>query len=643
MLAFGIRIADSLFIGLISPLKVVCLPVCPTHSSSLGLVCGASSLLHYAYTLVDVIVMQKSIVILLSVIVMLGIGAGLFLASGHFARSEIKTHADAQSQPRVTGTRPAADETNVAPVTGVIAEITIPTTGAGVNPKTLAAGMKLIRTKDGAVIASHTNTTGSGDALILKPIELLDKDTQYQLVINDQLKDTSGASFQPYAMKFTTAKNFSLSAFPASFEKVEMPGLTLDQNAFTSLAIGPDGMLYAGTFAGIVYKYQIEADGTLSPRKPVMTVMQHNGGPRLITGIAFDPSSTIGAPILWINHGQMAVTPEGKLEGADDWTGKLSRLSGGDLSQYEDVLVGLPRAYKDHLNFQMTFGIDHAIYFTQGSHTSVGDVDKKWAYRPERTLSAAVLRLDPAKLQSLPLDVKTEEGGAYDPRAADAPLTIHATGVRSGFDLLLHRNGHLYSGVNGAAGNEGNTPASPDGKTPAIRDLKATTDDLLLKIEPGKYYGHPNPARHEYTLNGGNPTAGADPMEVAEYPVGVMPEPNYAPPAFVFGKNFSPNGLIEYKGTQFNGALDGAILVTRYSDGKDVLVLRLNAAGDVIETIAGIDGFTGFIDPLDILQNPKNGQIYIAEYGGRKITLLKPIENRPSTHTQRIAVTPPKR
>jgi hypothetical protein len=59
----------------------------------------------------------------------------------------------------------------------------------------------------------------------------------------------------------------------------------------------------------------------------------------------------------------------------------------------------------------------------------------------------------------------------------------------------------------------------------------------------------------------------------------------------------------------------------------------------VIETIAGIDGFTGFTDPLDVLQDPKTGNLYVAEYGGRRITLLRPREDRPSGNTQRIAVS----
>ncbi|MBC7783653.1 MAG: Ig-like domain-containing protein [Burkholderiales bacterium] len=578
---------------------------------------------------------RTSLVWLLVVFIL---GSLLLTLSGKFARTELAQHVERAARPHVTGSRPAAGAKDVAPVTGIAADITLPNTGAGVDPKTLDAGVSLIRTRDGAVIPAGKNTSGSGDAIVLKPIDPLDKDAEYHFTVNSNLKDTSGASFAPFEMKFTTAKDFAESEFPAAFEKVAMSGLTLDQNAFTSLAIGPDGLIYAGTFAGMIYRFEITPDGTLAPREPLMTVLQHNGGPRLVTGVAFDPASTRENPILWSNHGQMAVTPEGKLEGADDWTGKLSRLSGPGFSQYQDVLINLPRAYKDHLNFQIAFGADGALYFTQGSHTSVGEIDKKWGYRPERKLSAAVLRLDVQKLKQLPLDVKTDDGGTYDPSAPDAPLTLFATGVRSGFDLLPHRNGKLYCGVNGAGGNEGNTPGSPDGKVTALRDFKSTTSDTLLRIEAGRYYGHPNPTRHQYVLNGGNPTAGADPMEVSEYPVGTLPESNYAPPALDFGKNYSPNGLIEYKGARFGGALDGCILVTRYSDGKDILVLHLNSAGDVVETIAGVDGFTGFVDPLDLLEDDKTGNIYVAEYGGRTISLLRPIEGKPSRHAQRIKV-----
>lgn len=572
---------------------------------------------------------------IVTAVALVAVGGGLVWVAGRFARQELATTINQAGRPRVTATRPPKDATDVSPVTAVIADIVLGGT-AGVDESTLAAGLNLVRTRDNAPVAVLANSSGGGDDLVLKPDAPLELGTQYTFRVTSELKTTDGRSFDPADVTFTTAKAFEVSRYPAAFEKVPLPNTAMEQDAFTSLAIGPDGLLYAGTFAGMIHRYQINGDGTLGPMPPITAILQNNGGPRLLTGIAFDPKSTFANPILWVNHGQFAMK-NNRPEGADDWTGKLSRLRGTDLDRYEDVLIGLPRAYKDHLNFQIAFGRDGALYFAQGSNTSVGDVDVKWGYRPERKLTAAVLRLDIDRLGKLPLDVKTEDGGTYNPAAPNAPLTIYATGVRSAFKLLLHRNGHLYTGVNGAAGNEGNTPASPDGRVPAVRDIKQTTNDLLLKISNGGYYGHPNPTRGQYVLNGGNPTAGADPQEITAYPVGTMPESNWQPPAFVFGKNYSPNGLIDFKLP--GHPLDGSILVTRYSDGKDILVLKLNENGDVVETIAGLDGLTGLNAPLDLLQDPKTGNLYVAEYAGRQITLLKPKPNGVSTAAQRTRVT----
>jgi glucose/arabinose dehydrogenase len=274
------------------------------------------------------------------------------------------------------------------------------------------------------------------------------------------------------------------------------------------------------------------------------------------------------------------------------------------------------------LNFQIAFGPDGALYFCQGSMTSVGGPDKKWNLRHEHLLSAACLRLDAKLISTPPLDVKTEDGGKYDPRSTGAPLTIYATGLRSGFDLLWHRNGNLYTGLNGAAAG-GNVPAGPN--SPGIANIKETTEDLLLKITPGAYFGHPNPARGQFVLMGGNPTAGVDPQEITEYPVGTDPEKNFTLPMYDFGKSVSPNGLCEYIGTAaFGGALDGKILVTRYSGGKDVIVLTPGSGGKITEAVTGIDGLRHFSDPLDLVEDLSSGNLYVAEYAGRQLTLLVP-------------------
>lgn len=575
---------------------------------------------------------RKTLVIGLALLTVAAVAVVEVRLASRFGDHEIAM-ASSINRPSVIHSRPSNSDSAVLPNTFVSCDLSLPNTGAGVDATTLGRGTRLYRTDDGKPVAMKSNTSGAGDSIVCTPDDLLEPDTRYTFEVTSDVRDTSGASFSPYRMTFVTARGATTANFPIAFERVEMkhtqvmvPGTQMP-SAYTCLTIGPDGKLYAGTFDGRILRFVIKPDGQLAEPDAISTVQAANRGPRLITGVTFDPASTAGNLIAWISHGQMAIN-EGRIEGADDWTGKISTLRGPGLSEYQDVVVGLPRGFKDHLNFQIAFGPDGALYFCQGSNTSVGAPDKKWNYRPERKLTAACLRLDPRLLTSLPLDVKTDDGGSYDPSAAGAPLTIHATGVRSGFDLLWHSNGKLYTGLNGAAAG-GNVPAGP--KSPAINNIRETTNDLLLVVDAAGYYGHPNPARNQFVLMGGNPTAERDPQQIDEYPVGTNPEPNFRAPAFDFGKSVSPNGLTEYTSSNFGGALRGRILVTRYSGGKDVIVLTPGADGNIVESVTGIDGLKGFSDPLDIVEDASNGNLYIAEYGGRQITLVRPREGATSS------------
>jgi hypothetical protein len=144
-------------------------------------------------------------------------------------------------------------------------------------------------------------------------------------------------------------------------------------------------------------------------------------------------------------------------------------------------------------------------------------------------------------------------------------------------------------------------------------------------------------------MNGGNPTSGIDVAEVAGYPVGTLPDANWRGSAFDFKNNASPNGAIEYKSSTFNGALKGKLLVVRYSQHDDIITLTPGADKNIASSIEGssIPGFSGFIDPLDLTEDVRNGNIYVSEYGGDsgKITLLRPTANLTSTQTLNRAVT----
>ncbi len=551
-----------------------------------------------------------------------------------------------KARPMVVATRPADFESNV-PLEGFVAvDVELPNDGRTIDAKTLppqrADTVRLVRTSDRKPVTAHVNTSGGGDAIVLMPVEPLEPNTQYSFELTPGVTDTSGAPFKYFSARFTTVAATKPESFPAAFEKVALP--VADGDYYTCVVIGPDHRLYVSAIDGRILRFDINpADGTLSSPKTFQTVISNNSGPRLVIGFCFDPASTPENPVLWVSHGQLS------RERSDDWSGKISQLRGPELSEYRDVVINLPRGVKDHMNNQPAFGPDGALYICQASNTAMGAPDHKWGWRPERLLSAAVLRLDVSKLGTSPIDAKTEEGGAYNPYAPDAPLTIYATGIRNGYDLLFHTNGKFYAPINGSALG-GNTPASTDkrgenarrldGKpyagpaAPALMNVQETEDDTMLVVERGAYYGHPNPLRSEFVLNGGNPTADSDPNEIAAYPAGTKPDPNFRHGAFSFGKSLSPDGVIEYRAP---GPLAGRILVTRYSGGDDIIVLTPDPrTGAITESFTGIDGLTGFSDPLDLTEDPKTGNLYVAEFGSKRLTLVRPIRDGTSHRVFRL-------
>jgi hypothetical protein len=536
-------------------------------------------------------------------------------------------------RPSVVAVNPEDGSVNISENTSISTSI-LDLPNGGINNATItSANVYLTEEATGVKVPSNVNGTGGGDAITLVPAAPLKLSTKYRFSITSGVKDLSGASFLPYTSTFTTATSSTSDVVLAKFDKIALPNAT---GRHSSVTIGPDGKLYALTIDGIIKRFAINNNGTLG-NPELLYSLQDAYGPRqqrLAIGLAFDPSSTATSLIAWVTHSTYVF-----LDGPD-WDGKLTKLSGPALQTVQDVLINLPRSAKDHLANSIAFGPDKALYFTQGSNSAMGKADQTWNYREEHLLSASVLRLDVSKLGSLPLNVKTAEGGGtYNPYAAGAPLTIYASGIRNAYDLVWHSNGSLYVAANGSAAG-GNTPASvtgtlrPDGSSysgptvPALSNVQQTQKDFLFRVVQGGYYGHPNPQRGEYVMNGGNPTSAIDPAQVSPYPVGTMPDVNWRGYSFDFQNNASPNGSIEYKSNAFNNALQGKLLVVRYSQHDDIMTLGTGGTSNDVTSAtegSGIEGFSGFIDPLDLTEDVKTGNIYVSEYGGEgKIVLLRP-------------------
>ncbi len=579
--------------------------------------------------------------------------------------------------PRVTATRPANGEVNVLRNVSVAADVTFPpVTGNGVDSATLNSNNVYLHPagQPANKVPAEVNTSGGNDSIVLTPDNILAANTQYTFVVTAGVKDLEGNAFEPYTMSFTTGTSDGSSSTPVQFTKAT--AISGQPGQYTTLVIPKDNRLYASTTTGTLRIFDINANGTLTLDRD-LTIF----GNRAIIGMAETTTSTPNTIVMWIVNND----PYTGDANAAHFSGRVSKLTGININtgseswSKQDFIVGLPRSRKDHLTNSIAYGPDGALYLNQGSLSAMGRADGAWGNQPEVLLSGAVLRIDPALLEAYvsshsnnPLDVRTAvvngsneitanyglgevPGNLYNPLAPNAPLTIYATGIRNAYDLVWHSNGQLYIPTNGSAAG-GNVPGYASGtpcqnrldkslfgnfswtgtQPPQLGNLP-TQNDYLFRVVQNGFYGHPNPKRCEWVANGGNPTAGVDPAEIIDedprngYDVGVNPDRNWRGFAYSFGKNSSPNGVIEYKTNIYDGGLRGKLLVVRYSGGKDIVVLTPGGANlDIVNAEYGITGFTGFSNPLDLVEDRRNGNIYVAEFGSEtsingKISVLKPV------------------
>ena len=564
-------------------------------------------------------------------------------SSGQSGNSNEASGTPVLLRPSVRTVSPADGATDVSPTAGVTLDLIMPNVGGGVDASTLNSSTVFLRkASDNSLVAANLNTSGGADVVVLVPTSALAAQTLYNFSLTDGLKDGTGAAFVPFSSSFTTGDAAPPPPPDVIFDKVSFPTTVVAARKYTSITIGPDNRLYAATVTGELVRFNMAADGGLSSPTVINTVKTGNAGAdRAIIGLAWDPAATSTNLILWVTHGGAALT------NAPDWTGKLSRLSGTTLGTYQDYVTNFPRSYKDHMTNSIAFkpGLNNVIWITQGSMNAMGAPDNAWGQRAEHLLAAAILRVDLSLITSPPLNVQTNDASpttsGYNPFAANAPVTIYATGVRNAYDLMWHSNGELYTATNGSAAG-GNTPAttSPlpsacsrriDGTpytsptVPGITGNPVAEDDYLYRVVQGGYYGHPNPSRCEWVLNGGNPTSGVDNTEVAAYPVGTLPDRNWRGNVYNFGAHYSTNGMIEWRSNVFP-QLVGRMMVVRYSNGDDILTLTVNPTTKGIVQNSGtvFTGMSGFNDPLDITHNVTTGHVYVTQHSGQTITLLRP-------------------
>lgn len=526
--------------------------------------------------------------------------------------------------PTIADTMPADASTGIDPNTPLYFKIALP--NGPIDPSSISDNsVGLFRVDNRQRV--KTKVRVDGDKVVVEAQEPLEPNRNYRMHLLPGLKDVKGNELK---QSRNTLAFFTSTRAPegVAFEQVvQEASVSKDEtrpNYFTGLSIWKDGKLYASTIDGRIVRFTVGADGTLSNREEVASLHAHAKGPRLVTGFDFDPRSPVDEPIIYVPNSQLSSSPTNPtaLEGAEDFSGKVTRISGPGFSKIEDVIVNLPQSYRDHCVNQPSFGPDGLLYIPMPSNTATGGPDDFWNFRKEHLLSATILQVNVDQLPAgKPLDVKTvDAGGNYDPTAAAAPVRIYAKGLRMPYSMLWHTNGHLYSAINGASSG-GSTPAGPG--VPAVSRVNLAEHDWLFDVKAGGYYGHPNDQYQRYVLNGGNPTQEPDFNEVADYPVGVKPDSDWTSAIYDFGLHISANGMAEYASDIFGDTLRGKVFVCRYNTGSDLICLGFDAAGQVNFAATGIPGTTNLGTPLDVVCDPRTGNLYVCELTYQRITLLR--------------------
>jgi glucose/arabinose dehydrogenase len=374
----------------------------------------------------------------------------------------------------------------------------------------------------------------------------------------------------------------------------------------TSMAFGPDGRLYVSELFGRIHALTLNADRQLVADQVITTL-----GSRLTLGLTVDPASTPSNVVLWASHSSPS------LDAGVPNSGMVTRLSGPGFATRQDVITGLPRAIANHGTNSIHFGPDGKLYIAQGGNTGAGapnNANTEFGTMQEQPLSAAMLVAD---VKAAGFDGSCNNtSDIFGPPPCD--VVTYATGLRNAYDFVWHTNGSLYAPDNGL-GVAGTFPPSPSPPCFGFGNTAPWTQgghnpgeqaDYLQRVEPGRYYGHPNPHRQECVFADGRYQ-------------NVGPLANYSAPFFKLGDHRSADGTIEYLSNRFCGDLQGDILIANFSVGDNLT--RVQLANDGLSVVSSNSLVGGFNDPLSLTQDAA-GNIYVGEFGPGRVRVLKPID-----------------
>jgi glucose/arabinose dehydrogenase len=408
---------------------------------------------------------------------------------------------------------------------------------------------------------------------------------------------------------------------PINFVRGTLTGSGFTTVYPTSIAVDPDGKLYVadgGANGGKIQALTVNtAASTITALQQVTTATDLQE----VYGIAFDPTDGSSPRPIYVTN---TVSGFGDAGTADPGTfpGKITKISGAGYATRTDIITGLPVSNSGHEANGLAFGPDGRLYINQGSTTNAGLVSTESTLfkRVEVPTSGAVLVADvkaigfngnitynPAATYS---DTVDQTGGDVQP---------YATGLRNPYDLVFHSNGQLYLTDNGPNGGYGK--ASTSCSTQSATDASAL--DELNRIVAGGYYGHPNRNR------------GRTDARQCVYHAGTEASSGGYTAPIEANLPASSDGLVEYTSNKFGGQMQGDLLYVSWVSNE---LRRVKLSPDGLSVVSDTVLATGLANALDVTVGP-DGTIYVAEYGGGKITYFRPDET-PVSSVSVISVSP---
>jgi len=328
-------------------------------------------------------------------------------------------------------------------------------------------------------------------------------------------------------------------------------GGTFTVEEVTCITIGGDHRYYMGSLTGYVTIASVGKDlvVTKSCKGAFM------GAGRSITGIGFNPLDPKNRVFVSTN------THFHKTKGQEWNNAKIEEVypnAKGCPERGATIISGLPVSNHDHGTNSIIFSSDGKMLIAVGSSSNAGASTPEDAFGgvPESPFSGSIVEADylrPGFNGIIEYD-QIEDPANSNVKSGD--VNVFAYGLRNCFGMVLHANGQVYANDNGPNVNFGLTSTSCTTEEP-----DAESDDKLLRVVRGVYYGHPNRNRGRKNKNqcvyknSWEPT-GKGFIE----PMGWMAS--------------STNGIIDYRANTFQGAIRGDLFMSKASFEEEGVLYR---------------------------------------------------------------------